>query len=449
VIGYSGKTEFVNFHMNVHGDKLGDGRIDDNEAARFKQHRQPITTTKAREISGFSANTAGWAFIAGCGALGARIALNLAKSGSLQLVLCDPAFFSPHNFLRHPLSAIYNGQNKAQALAKEIRKIYGGSAPNLYSSHKSAQIIFSISEEAGYFDWLYDLTASPAFLNDLIKGALSPNTRIAKGYITDFGNRSILLFEGSNRNPRVDDLQALLYAKSFSDDEISNWLSREAAATGAAFINVGVGCHTETTVLSNDYVDLHASLMSAGIKLESLTPASELGKVHVHSVQRTPVFSSKPSEFRFNPVSVLHARNAPEWEIRIASGLVERIQEQMRAAAPSETGGVFVGCANYKTNTIHVVDLIDAPPDSRANEVCFIRGKDNLPEQVQHINDRSGGQLGYIGEWHSHPDGPEGMSPRDYATAMGFLNDYHKLTAPLPVFLLIVTPNQLLPYVFD
>lgn len=35
----------------------------------------------------------------------------------------------------------------------------------------------------------------------------------------------------------------------------------------------------------------------------------------------------------------------------------------------------------------------------------YIRGCDELPELVDKITAITMGQLGYIGEWHSHPDG--------------------------------------------
>ena len=111
-------------------------------------------------------------------------------------------------------------------------------------------------------------------------------------------------------------------------------------------------------------------------------------------------------------------------------------------------GGVFIGRANFKTKTIHVVSIVPAPPDSRANTVCFFRGTQYLPERVAQISDATGGQLGYIGEWHTHPAGPDFMSPTDTETVMRFKEKFDTLISPLPVFLLIVTPTAFLPFVY-
>ncbi len=120
----------------------------------------------------------------------------------------------------------------------------------------------------------------------------------------------------------------------------------------------------------------------------------------------------------------------------------------MRKAGRNETGGIFIGVANHKTKTIHVVGLIDAPPDSRANPVCFFRGYQGFPEQVGAVVEGSGGQLGYIGEWHSHPHGPNAPSETDMENVSKFKTEFDLLVPPLPVFMTIVTPNAVLPYVY-
>ena len=136
------------------------------------------------------------------------------------------------------------------------------------------------------------------------------------------------------------------------------------------------------------------------------------------------------------------------WSVRTAVPVRNTIQRAMLKAAPYETGGVFIGRANFKTKTIHVVSIVPAPPDSRANTVCFFRGTQYLPERVAQISDATGGQLGYIGEWHTHPAGPDFMSPTDTETVMRFKEKFDTLISPLPVFLLIVTPTAFLPFVY-
>jgi len=97
---------------------------------------------------------------------------------------------------------------------------------------------------------------------------------------------------------------------------------------------------------------------------------------------------------------------------------------------------------------IHVTDIITAPDDSKSNAVCFYRGIYGLPEKVKEINEKSGNQLGYVGEWHTHPFGPNSLSTTDMNTVKRFKKELDSLVNPLPVFLTILTPTHLLSYVY-
>ena len=145
---------------------------------------------------------------------------------------------------------------------------------------------------------------------------------------------------------------------------------------------------------------------------------------------------------------VRKAINDATWSVRFKFGIIRRIKEEMRNAGSKETGGVFTGIANHKIKTIHVTGLIPAPPDSEASSICFFRGHKGLPDQVGSIVSNSGTQLGYVGEWHSHPKGPNGPSITDIASVHKFKKEFDLLITPLPVFLTIVTPDAVLPYVF-
>ena len=112
----------------------------------------------------------------------------------------------------------------------------------------------------------------------------------------------------------------------------------------------------------------------------------------------------------------------------------------------NETGGVFIGICNYKTKTIHVFDTIIAPADSKHNPVYFYRGIENLPEQVKQIKEITGGMIGYIGEWHTHPMGLDSLSGIDQQAVKDLkpLNDKY----PIPTFISILSKDKFLPFVF-
>lgn len=450
IIGFSSDVEFINFTIKVDTVDVENGSIITNVPVRFYKHGQPLTRDKAKQISGSQVNLGKYSLVAGCGALGSKVVLHFARSGSTNYILTDPDELSPHNLVRHSLLGNSEGLSKADALKKEISAIFPTEPMPLLLTAKNSGTGFLDPELSKFFGWILDFTASNAFSQTLVKTRLESGTRIVKGSISDFGNLGITYFEGKDRNPRIDDLQAMLYAQSENAPFIAEWLEREASAgeQNNLSITVGVGCNSETTILADDIVSLHAAYTAGTIKAESKLPQTEEGKIYLNQIKHEPFFANVPRLIKVPPMLVLTAINDPSWEIRMGPGILETMKREMGLAMPSETGGVFVGCANYKTKTIHVTSLIKAPADSKANEVCFFRGVQGLPGKIKEINQSTGNQLGYIGEWHTHPFGPNQMSATDATTIRKFKNEFGALPTPLPVFMMIITPTHVLPYVY-
>ena len=96
------------------------------------------------------------------------------------------------------------------------------------------------------------------------------------------------------------------------------------------------------------------------------------------------------------------------------AGVVARAAEYREERLPNETGGVLIGYFDVPRRSVYVVDALPAPRDSVEHKTAFVRGFAELREELEVIEARSGGQVGYVGEWHSHPDGAGvGPSPDD------------------------------------
>lgn len=449
VLGFSDSIEFVNFDLVLRKEAFDEKGIRPEIKLSVNKHLQPLTAQKAQAISAFTPLTSDSVLVAGAGALGSKVVLHHLKSGRKHMFVADTNTLLPHHMVRHGLGTAYLFQNKANALGNEAKLLFPDEPQSLTGLSLNAEHILTSVPSVEYFDWIYDFTAATPFFHRLIKAKLSEKTKVAKGYISDFGNLGILMIEGPQRNPRVDDLQILLYQQALKEAEIQKWLQREAAAESSSQnILIGVGCSTDTTVLAGDMVSLHAAWMSGQLKQEIARFTRPDGLVFLNRIQHDPYFAPSVTLHMIQPLSVIAAVNDPQWQVRFAHGILDDLKTQMQQASPIETGGILVGCANHKTKTIHVTDTIAAPPDSTANEVCFCRGKEGLAKAIQHIVDQTGRQLGYIGEWHSHPEGPNGMSRKDDQTVDRFKREYSQEVTPLPVFLLIVTPDAILPFVF-
>lgn len=450
LIGFSSNIEFVNLKFCLYTDDVSEGKLINNIPIKFQAHNQPLTLLKAQQISGYSNFVDGRAVVFGCGALGSKVTMHLARSGQTNFTLIDPDHLSPHNLVRHSSSAEYIGSNKAFALAEVVRKLYPTEKLTIINGPSYKDGYFENKETFDKCAWIFDFTASDAFFNRLVLSESFEKARIFSANISDFGSLGVLFKEGKLRNPRIDDLQAYLYSSSLRNKKISSWLKRErqAATNNNLIVRVGVGCNSETTILSDETISAHSAFVAAVLKNEmsdSLGPA----KIRLHRIIQDGGYDVETETMEVKPFDVLTAINDQNWEIRFKNGLLDQMKKITAKAKNTETGGSFLGVVNYKTKVIHVTDLIAAPPDSKGNAVCFYRGHNGLSEKINSAMEMSGGQIGYVGEWHSHPMGPNCLSNVDMASVNRFKKELSELVTPLPVFLTVVAPVGILPYVFS
>lgn len=453
VIGYSSNIEFVNFFLELNKEDKNENKIINNIPISFQSHNEPLSTEKAKIISGNFPKIKD-SMIIGCGALGSKIAMHFIRNGCTEFLLLDNDSLSPHNLVRHSLLPEYEGINKAAALSKVIKNTFRNEELNeVIGIPKSAESFFDITDGKilPHLKWIFDFTASESFLNYLISEKSLKHLKISRASISDQGNLGILLFEGPKRNPRIDDLLIMLYSKYENYPFIFDWLHRESGMinSGKTIINVGIGCNSETTVLSDEVISSHAAYFAGVIKYESnKNTFDSKGYIYLNRIIDDGKYQIDTHNIEIEPFIETNALNDQSWEVRIKPSVINKIKCEMGIAMPFETGGVFIGCSNYKSKTIHVVDLITAPPDSLTNSICFFRGVYGLPEKVKEVNEQSGFQLGYIGEWHTHPFGPDNLSNIDMNSVKKFKKEFEKLSSPLPVFLLIATPTNILTYVY-
>ncbi len=81
----------------------------------------------------------------------------------------------------------------------------------------------------------------------------------------------------------------------------------------------------------------------------------------------------------------------------------------------------FVGSFNLSRRIAHVLAALPAPPDSAQTPTYFIRGTKDLKPMVDGLATASAGILGYLGEWHSHPDGARARPSGDDETVYAYL----------------------------
>lgn len=447
IIGYSSDIEFINFRFWVDSDDIKDEKIINNISIDFFSHNQPLTQSQAAQISNFQIKSKFRTVIFGCGALGSKIIMHLSRAGYSQLSMVDPDSISPHNLVRHALFSEDEGENKAESLAKRINKLFP-TETGLCMGFSNKELI-NEKPFIEFHNWLMDFTASPAFFNTLSVTESASGKNVLSALISDFGNLGILYKEGNNRNPRIDDLQAHLYGLSLHNANICEWLQREklANSNNNITVRVGVGCNSETTILSDDKISSHAAYFSGVIKRKMSNNSAD-GTINLCRINDATSYGIGSETINVSPVHIFEAINDTTWSIRVQDEVYKKILKEFSIGGKSETGGVFIGYCNHKIKTIYVVDSIHAPKDSEANSIHFMRGIDGLPEEIENAIKSSGGQIGYIGEWHTHPKGPNALSDQDMESVCKHKSEFEKLNPPLPVFLTIITPHGLFPFVY-
>lgn len=436
LIGVNSYYQFVNFEILVGNDADGKYVLTPTSRVNFHSHESPFTTKKAHEISNLNPEINPSLIIAGCGALGSKIAMHLVRSGMNNVLFADPDVMSGHNLSRHVLYFDSVLHNKATEMRDIANLMYHH---EILRTAASPQKIKTVLEDAELMkkrnpDYILDFTASKAVHNQLVKIENRPTAISAAIY--DNGKFGLLMCEGTDGGVRLDDAMATVYAQYKTDAFVSNYLMKERglAQEPASLLNVGLGCNSETFILADDIISLYAASMSitlkdifAGNHADGgcwMYISDECGGLKVHKIE----------------VPQYDCYDVDMWHVRISDRVIKDIMEQTMVAGVLETGGYLIGQCNLKTNTIHVVDTIEAPEDTIHRGDYLVLGKAGVKKKLSQIERRSGATFGYVGEWHSHPNGPDDFSTTDFEEFANKAEEMVADGATKPILEVLVSP---------
>lgn len=444
LIGFEAELEFFHFVINVSQNSIIENYITPKTEVFFQAHREPISSSLAQKLS-LSKNQDKTVFI-GAGALGSKLLFHYARRGNFNLKAIDNDKFSPHNIVRHDLFMESSGVNKAKAVIEKIKSFLDdNSSLEFYDGN-----IFNYDKNLlKGFKWLIDTSASLNVQNWLVNSKLNEIPNRARTEIAYKGNLGFLYIEGQNQNPRIDDLVNYVYFLGIKDRIISDWLieeNKKKEGNDYDIVDIGIGCNSPTVIMSNDSMSFHASIFSKILNNVHDRKSIESNGLLNISYISDDGFNVNSENLLIPKLNVFECCNNSGWEIRIVDSVLEKMKHEAAKYKRYETGGIFIGICNYKTKTIHVFDTILAPKDSKRSTVYFYRGIEKLPEQVKQIKEITGGMIGYIGEWHTHPMGLDSLSGVDLEAVEKLkpLNDRY----PIPTFISVLSKEKFLPFVF-
>ena len=346
----------------------------------------------ATRLTGRSAPDARKAVLVGAGALGSHLADCLVREGRFHWTVIDDDRLLPHNLARHIARNDQTSRYKAIILADYLNTTLAGEdavcepvSANLFAADERGA---AIAEALAGADLIIDATASvPAarYLSDHEAQARRLST-----FFNPSGEAAILLAEPAGRELTLRDLEAQYLGLVLRTGRLADHLGKLAetvAYTGA--------CRAITNRIPQSRVSVLAGLAAAGVgnAADGTEPVISIWTLT----------SNDEVTLDCVPAELVSRYRAHGWQITVDVGLTARIRAMRDARLPSETGGILFGLVDIPAKSIHLVDASPAPPDSEERRGGFVRGTQGVEARMEEVGRKTGGQVRYVGEWHSHP----------------------------------------------
>ena len=352
-----------------------------------------LTRQRARALSGHDDTPEVRILAIGAGALGSQTILHLARSGFGTWTVVDRDVLLPHNLVRHALLRMAVGCGKASAVAYLGNGLVedNGVVDSLSENVLTEPFPDSLLAEFDLADVTVDFTASVPAARRLALDAPGTSRRISL-FLNPNGTDLVLMAEDQDRTRRLDLIEMQYYRALMQRDELEEHLLRRGEQFRYAHT-----CRDVTSTLSQDTLAILSGIAARALRETIARPEAQLAIWQTsadHTVSRLSVSLAASQD-----------TICGDWRIWIDEGVLQELHDRREAALPNETGGVLLGHSDLFRKVLYVVDTIPSPPDSEEWPTAYIRGAAGLKEQVDNAARRTGEGIGYLGEWHSHPDG--------------------------------------------
>jgi hypothetical protein len=361
----------------------------------------------------------------GAGALGSQIVLTLARMGFGPWSIIDEDGLLPHNLAPHALHAGYVGEAKAVGLAHLLNQLYESAAASIVADVlRPGDKGGAIQQALGAADAILDISASAPVARHLTLDISSPARRVSV-FLNPQGTDLVILAEDKQRTQTLDMLEVQYYRAVNEGGSLQNHLIANPGK-----LRYGRSCRDVSSTMSTAKVAMHAALAAELVRTALVAEGATI-----------KVMRCEPDSLAVTPVSidsgVCHSQQIGAWRLVLDGKLLEKLAALRSAKLPNETGGVLIGHYDLNRQSVYVVDTIPSPLDSAEWPTLYIRGSEGLLTQVQAVGDRTAGQLEYVGEWHSHPDGCATLPSNDDLLVFSWLTQ-HMSVAGLPALMAIV-----------
>ena len=343
---------------------------------------------KAARLSGSDHADERRLLMIGAGSAGSTISETLVRQGLFKWSIIDDDILLPHNVARHSLNNAFVGHKKAVALANRLNQIredidVQALVDNVLFPAKPEELKKQIAEAALILDASASVPVS-RWLSDLDSCA-----RRICAFFTPDGRSAVLMIEDEARTLKLRDLEAAYIREIMINPALKTHLG------AVERMNYTGACRALTNRIPMSAIQTLSGLIAAEIA-EGTRRAAETLKVWTmtdEGISLTPITATTHS----------HADHG--WCVSMPASLTGELTRRRQENLPNETGGSLMGMIDYNQRRIDIIDALFPPDDSVATPSSFTRGTSKLKGGIDAAAARTGYQVRYIGEWHSHPRG--------------------------------------------
>jgi hypothetical protein len=383
-------------------------------------HYESISTELLKQLSGETlSSTDRDLVLVGCGSLGSKIAIHLARSGTAPSAVIDRSYLLPHNAARHALIPskhfLQSGwlSSKAQALTTAIEGLGQSTEPHTKDVTYSVTNNTLLKKLFPKKTWgIINATASLTVREAITSIPVSELPfRIIETSLFGGGAVGIMTIEGQNRNPNSLDLIAEAY-----EFIRQNELLREKVFTDTDLLQfqaIGQGCSSATMIMSDARISLFASSMAQGIAQLRINNFPVHGQLLIGMVADDEMGLSWQT-VNVKPIHLVEIDNTL-WTVRISDRAHQKICQEYNAYPNTETGGIIVGRVSEISKAFLVTDILPSPSDSQRLPNKFVLGVQDVNKMLHKYALSCKSALYCLGTWHTHLDN-SGASQTDEQT---------------------------------
>ncbi|GAA6617553.1 ThiF family adenylyltransferase [Scytonema sp. NUACC26] len=378
--------------------------------------------------------------LVGCGSLGSKIAVHMARSGAAPSIVIDKKSLSPHNAARHALlpeardkDVMWLG-SKAKALALAIKGLAQKSKGFDVDVTQAVHNLTLLKELFPRNTWAVINTTASLTVREALAaiGLKKLRSRVIEALLFASGQVGLMTVEGPDRNPNSVDLIAQAYEVMRTNEQLRNAVF--VAEDSTPYYATGQGCGSTTMIISDAKISMLAASIAIGIskmRAEGLPEAG--GRIFVGTVTNDEM-GLNWTHMNVSPVHVVTINGNSSWTVRIAETAHQKILKDCAEHPLVETGGILVGRISETQQAFVVTDVLPAPQDSRRLKYEFMLGTNAVKEMLEEYSSSCNYALYCLGTWHSHLSDSE-PSERDLQTALEIASCQF-----IPSVLLIKTP---------